>query len=293
LLALVVYAAVLTARRFAGVPPLPPLERARRAARRTDRVPLYTAVVMSILVPLLVGATAIVVAIDRGWADGLAKDTNGPAWRGLTVVGGRLIAAFAVGLMWLARASFKSRRLRRQVGIVWDIATFWPRHAHPLAPPCYAERAVPELGQRIAYLTSGDPAHDEPGFHKSDIVVSAHSQGSVIAAAALLRQGQAVDRVTLVTYGSPIDRLYARYFPADFGKTTTRTLAHRLEHRWVNLFRETDPIGGHINAAALDWNVPVHVDHGRVEGHSHYLNESYYSDAITQSELWLTGRLYA
>ncbi|HEX5094922.1 MAG TPA: hypothetical protein VFX21_02860, partial [Acidimicrobiia bacterium] len=46
-----VYAAVLTARRFGGRPPLPPLERARLAARRTDRVPVYTAVVMAVLVP--------------------------------------------------------------------------------------------------------------------------------------------------------------------------------------------------------------------------------------------------
>ena len=290
---LLVFAVVLTARRFGGRPPLPPLERARRAARRTDKVPAYTAVVMAVLVPLFVGATIVVVAIDQGWADELARDTSGPAWRGLTVLGGRIIALFALGLLLLARASFRNRALRRQVGIAWDIATFWPRHAHPLAPPCYAERAVPELSQRVAYLTSGDPHDDDPNFTTNPVVVSAHSQGSVIAAAALLRQGQAVDRIVLVTYGSPLDRLYTRYFPAYFGPETTRVLAHRLDGRWVNLFRTTDPIGGPVEAAALDWDVPVRVHNGDVEGHSHYLQETMYSDAIAQSEFWLSGRLYA
>jgi hypothetical protein len=30
------------------------------------------------------------------------------------------------------------------VGVVWDVGTFWPRSAHPLAPPSYAELAVPQ-----------------------------------------------------------------------------------------------------------------------------------------------------
>ena len=61
----------------------------------------------------------------------------------------------------------------------------------------------------------------------------------------------------------------------------------------MNLYRTTDPIGGPVHAAALDWTVPVHVHNGRVEGHSHYLQDTWYSDAIAQSEFWLTGRLYA
>jgi pimeloyl-ACP methyl ester carboxylesterase len=174
---------------------------------------------------------------------------------------------------------------------VWDIATFWPRHAHPLAPPCYAERAVPELGSRIAELTNGDPASTDPRVRTSPVIVSAHSQGSAIAVAALLRQGQAVDRVALITYGSPLDRLYRRYFPAFFPLNTTAVLADRLDHRWINLYRVTDPIGGPVEAAGeCDWEVPLHHP---LEGHGGYMREPYYRDALTTAQQWLSGRLSA
>ena len=266
-------------------------DRMTRAAARLDGIPKYVAMVMAVLVPIVVGGAGLVVAIDQGWATELQLDTSGAAWRGLTVAGSRAIALFAVGLVAVARMSYNNATTRRRVGIVWDIATFWPRHAHPLAPPCYAERAVPELGSRIAELTNGDPRSTDPRDHTSPVVVSAHSQGSVIAVAALLRQGQAVGRVALVTYGSPLDRLYRRYFPAFFPLNTTTVLADRLEHRWINLYRVTDPIGGPVAATGeCDWEVPLRDP---LEGHGGYTREPYYRDALTIVQQWLSGRLSA
>ncbi len=266
-------------------------DRMVRAAQRVDGIPRYVAMVMAVLVPVVVGGAAVVVAIDQGWATELQLDTSGAAWRGLTVAGSRAIALFAVGLVAVARMSYNNATWRRRVGIVWDIATFWPRHAHPLAPPCYAERAVPELGSRIAELTNGDPASTDPRVRTSPVIVSAHSQGSAIAVAALLRQGQAVDRVALITYGSPLDRLYRRYFPAFFPLNTTAVLADRLDHRWINLYRITDPIGGPVEAVgACDWEVPLRDP---LEGHSGYPREPYYRDALTTAQMWLSGRISA
>ncbi len=77
----------------------------------------------------------------------------------------------------LIRRMSKSRDSRRQLGKVWDVLSFWPRRFHPLAAPCYAERAVPEFRNRIRdHLATG-----------KGVVVSAHSQGTVIAFAALLQ----------------------------------------------------------------------------------------------------------
>jgi hypothetical protein len=77
----------------------------------------------------------------------------------------------------LIRRTSKSRESRRQLGKVWDVLSFWPRRFHPLAAPCYAERAVPEFRNRIRmHLADG-----------KGVVVSAHSQGTVIAFAALVQ----------------------------------------------------------------------------------------------------------
>jgi len=87
----------------------------------------------------------------------------------------------------LIRATTKSRASRRQIGKVWDVLSFWPRRFHPLAAPCYAERAVPEFRNRVR-----DHLADGKG-----VVVSAHSQGTVIAFAALLQIAAEDEEVTL------------------------------------------------------------------------------------------------
>ncbi|MFI5955980.1 hypothetical protein [Cryptosporangium sp. NPDC051539] len=152
--------------------------------------------------------------------------------------GSWVVGATALGLVWLLSQAYRNLALRKVVGVLWDLGTFWPRAAHPLGPPCYGERCVPELVARISKLT-------EQGH---GVVVSGHSQGSVLAAATLLKLPAAqAERVALLTHGSPLQRLYGRFFPAYFDAAELEALAGRLP-RWRNLWRETDPIGGPIAA---------------------------------------------
>jgi hypothetical protein len=283
---LIVAALVWLRHRLRGRRERAPVRRAERLARLTDRVPLFTVGAMALIVPVLVAGAGIVVAIDRGWADTLQDASEGVSWHGWTVFGSRVIGLFAIGLMILARQSYSNRTMRRRVGIVWDIATFWPRRVHPLAPACYAERAVPELAGRVAELGGREAVRP--------VVMSAHSQGSVIAVAALLRHRRAFDNVALVTYGSPLDRFYLRFFPAYFPPATTLELDRRLHRHWLNLVRTTDPIGGGVAAVgdAANW-VVVPLDPQHPEAHSNYTREPYYRDALTQADTWLTGRTYA
>ncbi|MGC4769921.1 hypothetical protein ACLQ25_13215 [Micromonospora sp. DT44] len=153
--------------------------------------------------------------------------------------GNYAIAAILIGLVIGGIFAYRTAGFRRYVGVLWDLGTFWPRGAHPFAPPCYAERAVPELTKRITYLVDQGEV----------VLLAGHSQGSVLLAATLLQlPRQVTDRVALLTYGSPLCRLYSRLFPAYVDTSTLREIGERIDWRWVNLWRDTDPIGGWIFA---------------------------------------------
>jgi hypothetical protein len=84
-------------------------------------------------------------------------------------------------------------------------------------------------------------------------VVVAHSQGSVIAAAAL-RQTAARppdgDGVSLVTFGSPLRTLYGWAFPAYFSDEVLRELVppggEASVRTWHNVYYLTDFVGGAV-----------------------------------------------
>ncbi|WCN78887.1 hypothetical protein [Micromonospora sp. LH3U1] len=164
----------------------------------------------------------------------------------VTDVGVWVISLLVICLMVLGFRSYRSSQTRRVVAVLGDLGTFWPRTVHPFAPPCYAARAVPELAKRITGLTARGP-----------VVLSGHSHGSVLAAATILQLPPSVlARVSLLTYGSPLRRTYARLYPAYLGPETLCDLGGRVGWRWRNLWRDTDPIGGPIFPRAPDAGPP-------------------------------------
>jgi hypothetical protein len=224
----------------------------RAMAALTDRGPLLVAVTST--ATLLLGAGALVGAFatdktperageeGQAFVHGAAETSQG--------LGSWLIGlGFLLFVTW-GRRAYKDASARRTIGILWDVGTFWPRAAHPFAPPCYAERAVPDLTWRMATWT-----HATGGR----LVISGHSQGSVLAAAAAwqLKPAQR-KRVALLTYGSPLERLYGRWFPAHFGPAALSRLHHEVDC-WRNLYRLTDPIGGPVR---LTGDCGPEVDHG-------------------------------
>ncbi len=92
------------------------------------------------------------------------------------------------------------------------------------------------------------------------LVISGHSQGSVLAASAVWQLSAATrGRVALLTYGSPLERLYGRWFPAYFGPPALEQLSGELDC-WRNLWRHTDPIGGPVLIPAHAGEPPVDRD---------------------------------
>lgn len=162
------------------------------------------------------------------------------------------LALAGVGVVWL---SMRRRVLRRTVAIIWDVLTFWPRRFHPLAVRPYSSRAVLEFQANIRHGIQEDGA----------VVVSAYSQGSAIAYAALAPlPREEISRVCLLSVGAPTTTLYAQVFPAYFGELSLQRTHDRLASGtggWRNLYRRTDPIGGPVLGTAeghadVDQEVP-------------------------------------
>ncbi|MEH0842604.1 hypothetical protein V6U81_09465 [Micromonospora sp. CPCC 205711] len=152
----------------------------------------------------------------------------------VTDLGGLLIGLFVLFVAGAGLFAYRSSAVRL-VGVLWELATFWPRAAHPFGAPCYAERAVPDLTRRIVRLTVD-----------GGVVLSGQSHGSVLAVATVLQLPAACrERVALLTYATPLGRLYARAFPRYFSPAVLRVVGDGLDWRWINLWRLTDAIGGY------------------------------------------------
>ncbi|URN18287.1 MULTISPECIES: hypothetical protein [Streptomyces] len=228
------------------------IARIRAAAGLTDTAPVLIGLLAA--ATLLLGAVGVAGTWGTGTVPGEAFD-EGPVLLDAVAEGSQALGSWLVGVgcilfvTW-GRRAYRDASARRTIGILWDVGTFWPRAAHPFAPPCYAERAVPDLTWRMASWT------DRTGGR---LVISGHSQGSVLAAAAVWQLPHTTrHRVALLTYGSPLERLYGRWFPAYFGREPLAHL-HREVSGWRNLWRRTDPIGGPVRLPAGDGR--AEVDH--------------------------------
>ena len=176
--------------------------------------------------------------------DGLAfLPAQAQAWlrsvAGVTMV---VLTLASLVVVYLGRGS---PRIRRATGVLWDVLTFWPRRYHPLAVRPYSERAVPELQRRVRH-------HLDRGRR---VVLAGYSQGSVLAFAALLSRPDLAAGCALVTMGSPLAQLYARFFPADVGAGgQLPALRERIARAnpgldrmaWVTFWRDTDYIGKQV-----------------------------------------------
>lgn len=142
---------------------------------------------------------------------------------------------------------------RRQVGILWDIGCFWPRWFHPLAPPGYGPIAVKGL-------------QDELNAHHAEIL-AAHSQGTLVSAVAVSRMDDAALPGSLITYGSQLGLLYPQMFPAAGIGSIVDRVSDRLGDRWINLWRDDDPIGGQFieSLGPANWRVCTGHGHSRYE----------------------------
>ncbi|MEJ2887958.1 hypothetical protein [Actinomycetospora aeridis] len=242
-----------------------------RAKYRYRDVAAFLAAVAGLTV-LAGGAAAVLRLLGGTWPVQPATDERaGVAMAGAT--GAALAGALLLALLSLGITSYRSQSVRTTVGIAWDLISFWPRLVHPFCPPPYGGRAVIETARRAVDLVTADERS------RSVVVLSGHSQGSVIcmAAATLLaaraerwdplsqrppsrealqieitlpEARETIDHLALLTYGSQLQWAFPRLFPCFIGFHHLKRLYERgLDGRWRSLYRETDPLGGRV----LSW----------------------------------------
>jgi hypothetical protein len=191
-----------------------------------------------------------------------------------------LVGAAAVALYGYTVSAFRNQAKRTQIQALWDVGTFWPRACQPFAPPCYMERSVPELVNRLnSLLTPGQGEGNAARIarelttrlgpnlnqerlaadlreltpHYDRILVNGYSQGACISAAAIAQlPAERISKLALVTVGSPLRRLYGRGFPIYFAPDCLDDLRALLgggeQVRWRNAVRKSDYIGGFVFA---------------------------------------------
>jgi hypothetical protein len=249
---------------------------ARKSAALAHRAETLLDVIGAVTAPVALLVIVLSMSGKPPW------DLEHGAWtRHIATASMYLVVAMSAGLIMLGSQIRRSEKARKAVGVIWDLTTFWPRAAHPLAPPCYAERVVPELQTRTRWALEKDPANQ--------VILSGHSQGSLIVVAMASRlHDEEFKRLRIVTYGSQIRGLYGRLFPRVFGandigyrETSERamlkdafpdvprpttpgppadpsqdSLRVRLTNAggaWVNLFRRSDYLGYRVFSDSDSW----------------------------------------
>ena len=207
--------------------------RHQRLVAKADR--WMAAVIIGALVVFLV----VAVAQAQGWR----------FWSSLVTLSGWVVTLVPIATVIAVRAGLNNPKTRRAIGSVFDVVTFFPRRVHPFAPPCYGERAVPQLRWRLGWL-----AKDED--RDIDVLVRSHSQGTVVTAAAILQGVDHPERVWVLTCGSPLVALYERHFPYYFGGIVDRVAAALSlepgtdDMRWLHITARTDVLGAPLRCGA-------------------------------------------
>lgn len=228
------------------------------AVRRTARLAHRAEPLLGLLVVLVAGAWLLLAVLRQfRWASTWAY------WPNLVTAAGLVLTFIAVGV-FIGGGTTASNRAIRPLGTLWDLACAVPRAAHPLGPPCYGERVVPEVLARVRWWLSEEGTLRGLSRSRRGVVLSAHSLGGVISVAAILgapwdgettrdgdpwdgkvppdelapdQQGDwVVPRMALITYGTQLRAYFSRFFPELFGPDVLGVSAAPRSH-----LRSSDP----------------------------------------------------
>jgi len=236
--------AVPIRRRRRGIPPIVRLLQADDEEQREAAHAWATAIlerkhmhrlVASLTLLLAAVATVLIARRIGGWEmpDEL---------RLLDDVGVLALGVLAAGLLRVVYTAARQAGRSRHLGALADLVYFWPRRAHPVVPPSYALKVIPDLVDRAQQHLA------EPNTR---LVLAGYSHGGLLALIAAARLTETctpeqVERLGLITAGTPAQWGYQRAFPGLLPTGELAELFGRLQGRWRGLCRGTDPFGGGV-----------------------------------------------
>ncbi|WP_426594316.1 hypothetical protein ACPPVS_02105 [Cellulomonas sp. McL0617] len=214
-------------------PAVQPARHNAAVAHRAERVAGTLATIFFVAIAASLSLRGLRTVLD---------ESGGPVWTFMTTWSGQAVC-LAAGLLFTSVVLAGSKKsLSRPWGLLWDLMCFLPRAAHPFAPPCYAERAVPELRSRIDDWLGGldVPEEDRAALPPRAVVLSAHSIGAVLAVGAMFARWDARDgtgptdpRIGLLTYGTQLRTYFGRFFPELLGPAVLGTHASLAPRPWA------------------------------------------------------------
>jgi hypothetical protein len=167
----------------------------------------------------------------------------------------------AIGMAVLFVVLFCFRSVRSASGTMADVAGFWPPVWHPLAGISYRSDVV---GGIRSTLDRSSPA---------TVALVGHSQGAVLSAWLVHSSGPADPRTHLMTCGSPLQSLYATFFPTYFDDAFFRGVRDNVTS-WFNFWRPTDPIATALPSLEPGRNVELaDTSSGQLHCHGEYWTE--------------------
>jgi hypothetical protein len=190
-------------------------------------------IVLTVVLAMIVGAAALLVVRLRA--------VELPEFlMPLSAVGVVALGVLAVALLRAVLTAATGAMRMRHLAAFADLVCFWPRVAHPVVPPSYALKVVPELAERAKeHLRAPDSRVVLSGYHVGGLltVITAGRLSATLSDAELERLG-------LLTAGTPLQWGYQRAFPGVFGHDSLARLYGALGGHWRGLCRGTDTFGG-------------------------------------------------
>jgi len=116
-------------------------------------------------------------------------------------------------------------------------------------------------------------------YEPDEIIVVSHSQGTVISVRALskLDGDPILERIKLVTMGSPYTHIYGHYFPRTFNFDN---VPDALVKNWTNIYRVDDFVGTHVETQNLDGGIYPQNFPVLPMGHTGYWSDQHVLDII-------------